>query len=114
MVDVEQLDPVDPGLVELLEVLGADLVARLDVDLAGLLVDQVERRIAAEDLLGRDQQLLEAVLVRLVGGARADLLAGREHDLAGLAVDDVEGRLLAAPLLGDERHLPAALAAARR
>ncbi len=40
MVDVEQLDPVDPGLVELLEILGADLVAGLDIDLAGLLVDR--------------------------------------------------------------------------
>ncbi len=41
VIDVEQLEPVDAGLVELLEILGADLVARLDVDLAGLVVDQV-------------------------------------------------------------------------
>ena len=41
VVDVEQLDPVDAGRVELLEILGRDLVARLDIDLAGLLVDQV-------------------------------------------------------------------------
>ena len=42
VIDVEQLEPVDAGLVELLEILGRDLVAGLDVDLAGLLVDQVE------------------------------------------------------------------------
>ena len=63
MVDVEQLDPVDAGLVELLEILGRDLVAGLDIDLAGLLVDQVVGGIAAENLLGRDEQVLEAVLV---------------------------------------------------
>ena len=100
-----------PACVELLEILGRELVAGLDVDLAGLLVDQVVGAVAAENLLGRDQQVCEPVLGRLVGGARGDLLAGREDDLAGLAVDDVESRLLAAPLLGDERDLPAALAA---
>ena len=42
MVDVEQLELVDPGLVELLEILGGHFVAGLDVDLAGRLVDQVE------------------------------------------------------------------------
>ena len=99
MIDVEQLDPVDAGAVELLEILLADLVARLDVDLAGLLVDQVVGGIAAENLLGRDEQIGQAVLLRLVGGARGNLLAGGEHDLARLAIDDVEARLLAAPLL---------------
>ena len=81
MVDVEQLDPVDPGLVELVEILGRHLVAGLDIDLAGLVVDEVEGGIAAENLLGRDQQLGKAVLGRLVGGARADLLPGREDRL---------------------------------
>ena len=61
-----------PGLVELLEILRRDLVAGLDVDLAGLLVDQVVGRIAAEDFLGRDDEVLEAVLGRLVGRARGD------------------------------------------
>ena len=43
VIDVEQLEMVDLGFVELGEVLGGDLVAGLDVDLAGLLVDQVDR-----------------------------------------------------------------------
>ncbi len=111
MIDVEQFDPVEPGAVELVEIFGRHLVARLDIDLAGRLVDQVERRIATEDFLGRDQQHRQPVLGRLVGGARRDLLAGGEHDLAGVAVDDVERRLLPAPRLGDEGHLPAALTA---
>ena len=41
VVDVEQLELVDAGLVELLEILGRNFVARLDIDLAGRLVDQV-------------------------------------------------------------------------
>ena len=111
VIDVEQLDPVDAGLVEQLEILGRHFVAGLDIDLAGRLVDQVIGRIAAEDFLGRDQQVGQAVLGRLVGGAGADLLARREHDFAGLRVDDVEHRLLAAPVLGLERDDPATLAA---
>src|SRR3546814_15555655 len=44
VIDVEQFDPVDPGRIELFEILGRHFVARLDIDLAGLLVDQIERR----------------------------------------------------------------------
>ena len=100
-----------PTRVDLGEVLGGQLVAGLDVDLAGLVVDQVERAVAAEDLLGRDQQRLQPVGLRLAGEARGDLGAEREGDFAGLGVDDVEARLRAAPLLGLERHDPAALPA---
>ena len=35
MIDVEQFDPLDPGLIQLLQIVGADLVARLDIDFAG-------------------------------------------------------------------------------
>ena len=111
MVDIEQVEPLDAGGVEHFEILRRNLVTGLDVDAAGRLVDQVERAVAAEDLLGRDQQHLEPVLGRLVGGARADLGAGGEHGFAGLGVDDVERRLLAAPILDDIGHLPATLAA---
>src|SRR5690606_1247769 len=90
------------------EVLGGDFLARLDINPAGFLVDEIARRKAAEDLLGRDQQFLKPVLRRLVGAARADLLAGGEDHFARPGVDDIEGRLAAAPLLGDERQLPAA------
>ncbi len=89
---------------------GSDLVSGLDVDLAGLLVDQVMRRVAAEDLLGRNDEGLHAILGHLVGAARSDLLVGLEHDLAGLGVGQVVQRLLAAPCVGDVRDLPAVLA----
>ena len=107
VIDVEQLELVDLGLVEQFEILGGHFVAGLDVNLAGLLVDQVERREAAVDFLGRDDEVLEAVLGRLVGAARGDLLGLLEDDFAGVGVDHVVGRLLAAPLLGGIRDLPA-------
>ncbi len=100
-----------PALVELVEIFLADLVAGLDVDLAGLLVDEVVGREAAEDFLGRDEDVLEAVLGRLVGAARRDLLVGLEDDLAAVGVDHVVVRLLAAPSLGGVGDLPAVLAA---
>ena len=102
---------VDAGLVETVEIFGRNLFACLDVDAAGRFVDHITRRIAAEDLLGRDQQLLEPVLLRLAGGARADLLPGRKHHFARLAIDDVECRLAAAPLLDEERNAPPAATA---
>ena len=111
MVDVQQFQPVDAGLVQLFEIFRRHFVARLDIDFAGALVDQVIGAVAAIDFLGRDQQRFEAVLLRLVGRARADLLAGGEHDFARLGVDDVEGRLHAAPGFGDIGDLPAAFAA---
>src|SRR5690606_16073221 len=111
VVDVEQLDLVDAGLVELFEIVGRDLFAGFDPDAAGALVDQVLGREAAEDFLGRDQEGHEPFLLGLVGRTRADLLAGREHFLAGLGVDQREAGLGVAPQLGDERDLPAVLAA---
>ena len=111
VIDVEQLERLHARAVELLEVLRSDLVAGLDVDLAGLLVDEVVRRVAAEDFLGRDDERLEAVLGRLVGAARSDLLVRLEDDLAGFGVRQVVDRLLAAPCVGDVGDFPAVLAA---
>ena len=88
-----------------------DLVAGLDVDLAGLLVDQVIGREAAEDFLGRDDEVLEAVLGGGIGLARRDLLMRLEDDFAAVGVDHVMGRLLPAPCFGDVGDLPAVLAA---
>ena len=82
MVDVEQLEHVDPGLVEHFEVLRGNFITRFDPDAASALVDEILGGIAAEDFLGRNQQVLQAVLGRLVGGARADLGAGGKHDFA--------------------------------
>src|SRR5690606_30573332 len=102
---------VDARLVQLFKIFGANFIASLDVYFAGALVDEVEGAVAAIDFIGRDQQRLEAVLLRLVGGARRDLVTGGKHDFARLCVDDVESRLLAAPCFGGIGDLPAAFAA---
>ena len=107
MVNVEQFEAVNACLVKLFEVLGRDFFTGFDVDLTGLLIDEVQRRITAEDFFGRDQQGFKAILGSLIGRARADLLAGWEHDFTGLGVNDVIERLLATPVFGDVRHDPA-------
>src|SRR3546814_20979109 len=48
MVDVEQFDLVEARLVQPFEVFGRKLVARLDIDFAGGLVDEIIGGIAAE------------------------------------------------------------------
>ncbi len=111
VIDVEQHQILDAGGIELGEVLRRHLVAGLDVDLAGRLVDEVIGRVTAEDFLGRDQQGLQTILAGLVGGTRADLRARREDNLAGVGVNDVVHRLLATPVLDKEGNLPAAFAA---
>jgi len=111
VVNVQQFQLIDPGLVQRVQVFRADFVARFDPDAAGALVDQVACGIAAEDFLGRDQQFAQAVLFRLVGGARADLGAGGKDHFAALGVDHVERRLLAAPLFSDIGQAPAAFTA---
>jgi hypothetical protein len=51
VIDVEQLDAIDAGLVELLEILGRNLVTGLDVESRPVdSLIRVERGIAAEDL----------------------------------------------------------------
>ena len=66
-----------------------DLVAGLGVDLAGLLVDDVDGEIAADQIVLGDEDLLEAFLGEFPRLARRHLLAGLGLDLAGLGVDEV-------------------------
>ena len=77
------------GLLQRREQLGVELVAGLDVDLAGLQVDDVLGEIAADQVLGADQHLLQAAFGQLARAARRHLLAGLGHHLAGLGVDQV-------------------------
>ena len=106
MIDIEQFDRRLARLVDPFQVLGGQFVAGFDIDFAGGFVDQVKRRITAEDFLGGDQQVLQPIGHRLAGDARRDLGAKREDDFTGFAIDDVEGRLLAAPVGFDEGHDP--------
>ena len=110
MVNVEQFKAVDACLVQRFEVFGGDFIARFHINAASLFIDKVECRITAEDFLGRDQQVGQSILDRLVGSARGDLRTGWEYDFAGLGVDNVEHRLRCAPLLGIEWNFPSTLA----
>ena len=107
MVDVEQGQTINPGGIERGEIVGRNFLARLDIDAAGCLIDDIAGRIAAEDFLGGDQQLGKAILLGLVGGARRNLGAGGEDHLARFGINDVEGRLGTAPLLHRKGHAPA-------
>ena len=82
VVDVEQRQFLVAGLVEDLEVLLGDLLAGLDVDLAGLRVDEVLADVVADQLLVGDAQRLQALLGKLARLAHGELLARLDHDLA--------------------------------
>jgi len=84
------------------------IVAGLDVDRAGFLVDDVLGDVAADDRVERHEQLLDLALVDdFLHRARGNLLASLEDDLAGLGIDQVHGRTGAAHALGEEPGDPA-------
>ena len=104
VVDVEQVELVDAGLVELLEVLGRNFVARLDVDSAGALVDQVVapnsgRRFPRSGSAASSRPSLAALLAARglifwpAGNTTSPVLASTMSKVG----------FGAAPLLGDER-----------
>ena len=62
VVDVEDREFLDLGLLQRLEQLGVELVAGLAVDLAGLQVDDVFGEVPAGQVVGAEQHLLEARL----------------------------------------------------
>ena len=111
VVDVEHRDFLVAGLVERLEHLFGDLAARLDIDLAGLGVDEILGDVVADQFVIGHAQGLEALFGELARLAHGDLLAGLDHDLAGVGVDEIVHRLVAAHAVGVERHPPAVLGA---
>src|SRR3546814_323955 len=58
MVDVEQFDLVEARLVQPFEVFGRKLVARLDIDFAGGLVDEIIGGIGSEEHTSELQSLM--------------------------------------------------------
>ena len=118
VVDVEHRDLGEAGIQQRLERAARDvavavhgpgeLIARLGVDRAVLLVDEVLGDVAAHDVVEGHEDLGDlAFLDQLVDLARRDLLAGLGDDLAGVGVDDVVGRTGAADPLGEELGDPA-------
>jgi hypothetical protein len=86
------------------------LVAGLDPDLAGFLVDDVLRDEAAEDVVEGHQQLGHLALVDpLLDHPRRGLVAGLQDHLAGGGIDQIHRRTGAAHALGEEPRDPAAV-----
>ena len=111
VIDVEHRDFLVTRVVEDLQGLVGDLLARLDVDLAGLRVDEVLGDVMADELLVGHPQRLEPALRELARLAHGDLLSGFHDDLAAVGVDEVVDRLVALQPVGIEGNPPAVLAA---
>ena len=99
-------DLLGPGRQQHLQRLLVDLVAGLEIDLAGGEVDDVLGEIAAEQVVLGRLDRLEALVGELLGLARGDLLAALDHDFAGVGVDQVGHRLEAAEAVDGERDAP--------
>jgi hypothetical protein len=75
VVDVEDRELLDLGLVQRLQQLGIELVAGLAIDFARAEVDDVLGQILAGQVVGAEQNLLEAALGQLARAACRDLLS---------------------------------------
>ena len=92
MVDVEHRQLVDPELDQLRQRRLGDFVAGLEIDFAGLFVDQVGGEIAADQFLVAHQDVFKTGLAQPARRARRHPLARREHHLAGTRVAQIVGR----------------------
>jgi hypothetical protein len=108
MIDRQRRDRLDAGLAQGFEGFLGQLVAGLDVDRAGLLVDDVGGDVAAQEIGVLDELVLEALLDQLAPEARRHLFALFRHDLAVLGIDQIGHQLGAPETIGIERCLPAA------
>src|SRR6185312_10148748 len=81
----------------------------LCVNLAGVLVDDVDRQELADDIFTADADFLQSLVIELLREARRQLGAGLDLDLAGLRIDEIVGGLETAIARWIERHLPAVL-----
>ena len=100
-VDEEDLEVLDAGLAELLELRLGDLFVDLEDDLAGLLVDDVVRRDLADELLEIDRQAIDLRVAELLDRGLGELGVLLDDRLA--ADLDVARRALA----GEEVELDA-------
>src|SRR3546814_12000918 len=90
MINIKQLEMVDPRLFELLKIFRRHLIARFDINLAGSLVDEIIGAVTAKYLLGRDTQVAEPVLGGLVRGSRRSLLLGRDNRPTRILIDSID------------------------
>ena len=98
VVGVDRLDRSDAGIVQLLQQLVGDFVVGLRQHLAGRLVDDVGRERAADDVVVRHGDLLDAGLDQLADVLGGDPLVARDDDLVVLAQHVEAGHLALEPL----------------
>ena len=85
-VDIDHFDFVEAGLRQGRQIVGGEFVARLDIDLAGLGIDHVQRAEAADQFVFGEGDRLDAVFLQLAQAAHGDLGARLQDDFAGLGV----------------------------
>ncbi len=99
----------DVRLLDRLDQLLGHFVAGFGIDLAGILVDDIDRQVLTDDVLAADADFLQTLIVEFLREPRRQLGAGFDLDLAGLRIDEIVGGLEAAIARRIERHLPAVL-----
>ncbi len=109
VIDGKRRNRADLGRFDLFHRFGGQFVARLHEDFAGRLVDQIARRITADQIVEGHQHLLQPAVLEFLGQACGDFGARLGHDLAGLGVDQVAHQLDRAQARGVEGRLPALL-----
>ncbi len=109
MVDVEDREFLQLGVLEDRDQLCVELVAGLGENLPCLQVDDVLGEVSSGEILRRDQNVLEAGFTEFTCTACRDLLAALGYDFARLRIDEIRHRRHAAQLLWRKRNLPAAL-----
>ena len=100
-----------PRLLQIGKRVLGNLVARLEIDLAGLFVDHVFREVLTDQVFVADAEFLDAGLIQAPREAGGHLLAGLGDDLAVFRVDEIPGELGAEQPLGLEIGLPTVLVA---
>ena len=106
VIDVEQRQFLVAGVDQDLEVLLGDFFAGLDIDLARLRIDEVERDVMADQFLIGHAKGLEPLFRELARLSHGELFAGLDHYLAGVGVDQIVDRLITLEAVGIEGHAP--------
>src|SRR6185369_5926543 len=94
LVDVDEAEVIDAALAHQVEGLGLDRAVDLDEDFAGVRIDDVVRRNAADDLVERDRDLLETGLFHVAQRLARELASlAHQHFIARRVADVARGLL---------------------